>query len=822
MAIFDGHISNAIGGAGGGGPSTDTLDQVFHRGSSILYGAAEALLLDAATTGHTGTAGVIDLNLNATATGVSAIDIAHNHNKAGGTTYSIRFNPTITTTGIYAGLSFAAPAGAGTATKTALSVSSGYTYAVYSNSPIALGAAGYVANSAIGVSEWQYSTGVSSGFKTGVLCLGVSAFNTTGYVGSTGSVVAAMSINQISWIGGAGISLDGSDAATLYIVSPQRITGGGASCPLIVDGALPSWFKGQLAIGSEARPVTGFADVTGYALNIDHAWAPTEETVGVASFGGTITGGINCTAYSFGAVWDPPATGGAHNFFGLTLGGDITVQPGDTINLAFGLYIPGPPSCNVVPTLSRSIHVSNGECFFGDDVILAGDFGGMGTSAYVGAAPSSGGCALGINKSVMGTGSADFAGFSGEGDIRAGAAVNMFGQLLKFTFREHSSGTINVYQQYLAAPTITDSTGTTDYAVTCYIAGAPTGVSPVSGLYSFWVDSGVSRFGGLITQTLPATMTSGDGIAVSWNAATTLTGTTCGVYVDQYTNVAPSGQVNAAYYAKVANGSSGGAVVGYEANFTSAAYSTSSAGFKVSGTSWSTIQSNFFAALTASTSASTVIRDFDSASACASVSICRFYARNGASNIQVGFYSETLTSGYGAASSNIGLYLGGANWAGVSGTVNGNYTIFGDSGSYRFECDQTQASDASAYLNAFDIPSATITWTGNTGVTMATGVNLVDIKAPTYSAALAFTMAIAATLRIGGAPIAGGAGPLTIADALAFWVDSGRSRFDGDGTHVFELPADTGGGPAYIGAIQGRIPIKIGADTRYIPYYLTA
>jgi len=57
------------------------------------------------------------------------------------------------------------------------------------------------------------------------------------------------------------------------------------------------------------------------------------------------------------------------------------------------------------------------------------------------------------------------------------------------------------------------------------------------------------------------------------------------------------------------------------------------------------------------------------------------------------------------------------------------------------------------------------------------------------------------------------------ANTYAMWVDSGLSRFDGDGTRVFELPADatdpTGGG----GAAAGRIPVLIGGVTKYLAYY---
>jgi hypothetical protein len=104
---------------------------------------------------------------------------------------------------------------------------------------------------------------------------------------------------------------------------------------------------------------------------------------------------------------------------------------------------------------------------------------------------------------------------------------------------------------------------------------------------------------------------------------------------------------------------------------------------------------------------------------------------------------------------------------------------------------------------------------------------------PTFAEAASGAHPLLASLYVGGA-VTGGVATVTdtatiyVANALAatvtgknysIWVDSGLNRFDGDGTHVFELPTNavdpTGGG----GAAVGRIPCSIGGVTRYIPYY---
>jgi hypothetical protein len=106
----------------------------------------------------------------------------------------------------------------------------------------------------------------------------------------------------------------------------------------------------------------------------------------------------------------------------------------------------------------------------------------------------------------------------------------------------------------------------------------------------------------------------------------------------------------------------------------------------------------------------------------------------------------------------------------------------------------TQASSASATLNAIDLPSFTVTVTGSTNITTAAGFNYTRLGIPTYSAASALTITNAATLAIEGAPAGAGAGPATITNAYALWVQAGATRllasgtpFAGTGTTSFPL-----------------------------------
>jgi hypothetical protein len=79
-----------------------------------------------------------------------------------------------------------------------------------------------------------------------------------------------------------------------------------------------------------------------------------------------------------------------------------------------------------------------------------------------------------------------------------------------------------------------------------------------------------------------------------------------------------------------------------------------------------------------------------------------------------------------------------------------------------------------------ELAAHTITVTGATGVTSTVGAAALFLGIITVSDASAMTMDAAATLYIQGAPVGGSAGPTTITNAYAIWVDAGNVRIDGN------------------------------------------
>jgi len=122
------------------------------------------------------------------------------------------------------------------------------------------------------------------------------------------------------------------------------------------------------------------------------------------------------------------------------------------------------------------------------------------------------------------------------------------------------------------------------------------------------------------------------------------------------------------------------------------------------------------------------------------------------------------------------------------------------------------ASSASLVLDAVKLVGGlTLTGTGN--ITTATGVNAVTVPRPGIVTTNALTITNAASFYVANSPNPGTG--VTITNPYAMWVDAGVSRFDGDGTNVFELPADA----TVAGAQTGRIPIKVGGATVYLHYF---
>lgn len=105
------------------------------------------------------------------------------------------------------------------------------------------------------------------------------------------------------------------------------------------------------------------------------------------------------------------------------------------------------------------------------------------------------------------------------------------------------------------------------------------------------------------------------------------------------------------------------------------------------------------------------------------------------------------------------------------------------------------------------------------GMTVQTGVTAsilasVRITEPLITLEGTGAVTMAASLYISSAPTEAPAG-----SNYSIFADAGVARFDGDGTHIFEFPADatdpTGGG----GAATGQIPVQLGGSTFHLAYY---
>ena len=132
---------------------------------------------------------------------------------------------------------------------------------------------------------------------------------------------------------------------------------------------------------------------------------------------------------------------------------------------------------------------------------------------------------------------------------------------------------------------------------------------------------------------------------------------------------------------------------------------------------------------------------------------------------------------------------------------------------------KTIASAAGAVWNGFHSTAITLSITGNTAITTASGFNNNTFNAPTIVGDTA-TCAIsqAATVYIDGAPIAGL--NVTIAKPYSLWIDSGLPRIDSTSANGSVAVVLGAIGPAGANTtVQEWLTIDINGTTRYIPCF---
>jgi len=122
------------------------------------------------------------------------------------------------------------------------------------------------------------------------------------------------------------------------------------------------------------------------------------------------------------------------------------------------------------------------------------------------------------------------------------------------------------------------------------------------------------------------------------------------------------------------------------------------------------------------------------------------------------------------------LYVAGQPVAGGSVTLTDAYAVNIAAGRVLMTPTRTVASATSANLSGLHVASSTLTVTGTTQITTATG--FVRIGQVTVTDSMAVTIDTLASLYILGAPIA--AGSVTLTAGYAIWVDAGNVRFDGN------------------------------------------
>lgn len=184
-------------------------------------------------------------------------------------------------------------------------------------------------------------------------------------------------------------------------------------------------------------------------------------------------------------------------------------------------------------------------------------------------------------------------------------------------------------------------------------------------------------------------------------------------------------------------------------------------------------------------------------------------------NMKVDSQSATLTLTGTSTTSVVGstLALQGTTTVQIYTALGTNPDILLSTTQTDHRASLTTASAAGTVWDGVKFGDSTLSLTGATHVTNVNGVNMVTMGGgASITSASALTVDFAATLAITNPPVA--AGSAVITNRYGLWVQT-LSRFDGNGTHVWELPADA----TVAGAQTGRIPIKVGGATVYLHYF---
>lgn len=148
-----------------------------------------------------------------------------------------------------------------------------------------------------------------------------------------------------------------------------------------------------------------------------------------------------------------------------------------------------------------------------------------------------------------------------------------------------------------------------------------------------------------------------------------------------------------------------------------------------------------------------------------------YNATAGSANGQLDTYGFTTSITIDAASIQVGTRLATCNLL-LATTANVASTIL------RVNAAKTVSSIGGLSVwDGIDFMASTLTLSGSTNVTTATGVNFAQFRAPTITSGSVIVVTNAATVAISGAP--GIAGSTTITNAYALWVQAGIVRVDG-------------------------------------------